>query len=172
MARRKITEQQAATADALPELTGKQQKFVEGLLAGKTGADAYRAAYDCSDMLSSTVIAAASRLRADANIAAWLSAGRQAGLGTAIVTFEGHLRELERLKEIAIASGNVGAAVQAEQLRGKVAGHHVDQIRDVTERHDPAQTIREIAVHSPELAASLAAANGISFDPTEGATKH
>jgi hypothetical protein len=172
MARRKITEQQAATAAELPELTGKQQKFVEGLLAGKTGADAYRQAYDCSNMASSTVIANASRLRADDNIAAWLSAGRQAHLGTAIVTFEGHLRELERLKEIALKSGNVGAAVQAEQLRGKVAGHHVDQIRDVTERHDPAQTIREIAAHSPDLAAALAAANGIAFDPAEGLTKH
>lgn len=159
-----------ATAAELPELTGQQQRFVEGLLAGKTGADAYRAAYDCSNMLSSTVIANASRLRNDSRIAAWLSAGRQAGLGAAVVTFEGHIRELERLREIAIASGNVGAAVQAEQIRGKAAGHHVDQIRDVTERHDPAETIRQIAQHSPELAAALAAANGI--DLAEGATKH
>lgn len=172
MARRKITEGIAVAAVELPDLTEKQQKFVEGLLAGKSGADAYRAAYDCSDMLSSTVIASASRLRANPNIGAWLSAARIAGLGSASVTYESHLRELERLKELALNAGNLGAAVQAEQIRGKVAGHHVEQVRDVTDRFDPAQTIREIAVHSPELAASLAAANGITFDATDGATKH
>lgn len=171
MARRKITEQPAAAdASELPELTGQQQKFVEGLLAGKTGADAYRAAYDCSNMLGSTIIAAASRLRANSNISAWLSAARQAGLGTATVTFESHLRELERIREIALESGNIGAAVQAEQIRGKAAGHHVDQVRNVTERHDPAQTIKDIAQHAPELAAALAAEHGI--DLSEGVTKH
>lgn len=173
MTRRKITDSAIkAAADELPELTDKQQKFVEGLLAGKTGADAYRAAYDCSGMNSASVIANASRLRANVNIASWLSAGRQAHLGTATVTFENHIRELERLKEIALQSGNVGAAVQAEQIRGKAAGHHVDQIRDVTERHDPAKTIRDIAQHAPELAASLAAQHGITLDISEGATKH
>lgn len=172
MARRKITAETAQAAAELPELTDKQQKFVEGLLAGKTGADAYRAAYDCSSMMNSTVIANASRLRADGNVAAWLSAARQAGLGTAVVTFENHIRELERLREIALSSGNIGAAVQAEQIRGKAAGHHIDQVRDVTERHDPAQTIRDIAQHAPELAAALAAQHGISLDLAEGATKH
>jgi phage terminase small subunit len=173
MARRKITEQQAPTAAAeLPELTVMQQKFVEGILAGKTASDAYRAAYTTENMLSSTIWVKASELRNNEKVQVWLAAARMAGLGSATVTYEGHLRELERLREIALKSGNIGAAVQAEQLRGKVAGHHVDQIRDVTERHDPAQTIREIAVHSPELAASLAAANGIEFNPAEGLTKH
>jgi hypothetical protein len=67
MARRKITTDSAiaAAAEELPDLTGQQMKFVEGLLAGKTGTDAYRAAYDCSNMLSTTVTANASRLRAD-----------------------------------------------------------------------------------------------------------
>jgi hypothetical protein len=105
-------------------------------------------------------------------VAAWLAAGRIAGLGTAVVTFDSHMRELERLKEIALSSGNVGAAVQAEQIRGKAAGHHVDQIRDVTEKHDPLQTLRELAAHSPDIAIAIAAANGIAFDPNEGATKH
>lgn len=160
----------AATAAELPELTGQQQKFVEGILAGKSATDAYRAAYNTADMSQRTIWAEASRLNTHPSIAAWTSAARQAGLGTAVVTFENHLQQLERLREIAIASGNVGAAVQAEQIRGKAAGHHVDQIRDVTERHDPAETIRQIAQHAPELAASLAAAHGI--DIADGATKH
>lgn len=173
MARRKITDdtikQEAAD---LPQLTAQQQKFVEGILAGKTATDAYRAAYDCSNMVSNSIWCAASKLRSETKVAQWLSAARQAGLGTATVTFENHIRELERLREIALTSGNIGAAVQAEQIRGKAAGHHVDQVRDVTERHDPASTIREIALHAPELAAALAASHGITIDLTDGATKH
>jgi len=174
MARRKITDTAiAAAAEELPDLTAQQQKFVEGILAGKTAAEAYRSAYDCSNMLNNSIWCAASKLRNNAKVEQWIAQARMAGLGSAVVTFEGHLRELERLREFAMKSGNVGAAVQAEQLRGKVAGHHVDQVRDVTERHDPAQTIREIAAHSPELAAALAAQHGIEFNTiTDGLTKH
>lgn len=171
MPRQKITGQAEAAAD-LPDLTAQQQKFVEGILAGKTASDAYRAAYDCSNMGQNTIWVKASVLRNSDTVTVWLSAARQAHLGTAVLTYDNHLRELERLREIALKTGNVGAAVQAEQIRGKVAGHHVDQVRDVTDRFDPAQTIREIAAHSPELAASLAAANGIAFDIAEGLTKH
>lgn len=173
MARRKITTNTAiaAAAEELPDLTGQQMKFVEGLLAGKTGSDAYRAAYDCSNMASTTVTANASRLRAQSNISAWLSAARIAGLGTATVTFDSHIRELERLKEIALNSGNIGAAVQAEQIRGKAAGHHVDQIRDVTERHDPVQTVYDLAKLTGVDPHIIAAQHGVAL-PDEGATKH
>lgn len=176
MPRRKITATSIAkgAADELPDLTGQQLRFVECLLSGKTGADAYRIAYNCSDMLASTVIAAASRLRANTSVSAWLSAARQAHLGTAVLTRDMHLAELERLREIAVASGNVGAAVQAEMYRGKVSGHHVDQVRDVTATsiHD---TLADIAALSPQLAAELAAAHGIEgfVQPiSHASTKH
>lgn len=173
MARRKITESDsAAAADELPELTPNQEKFVQALLEGKRTTDAYRAAYDCSNMRPNSVWREASLLSRHPKVAQWLAAAREACLGAANVTFEGHLQQLERLREIALRSGNVGAAVQAEQLRGKVAGHHVDQVRDVTERHDPVQTLREIAAHSPELAAAMAAQHGIDLDVQEGVTKH
>lgn len=173
MPRNKITEGMAETAAELPDLTAQQMKFVEGILAGKTASDAYRAAYDTSSMANTTVWREASVLRSDQKVAQWLSAARQAGLGSAVVTYEGHVRELERIREIALNSGNIGAAVQAEQIRGKAAGLHVEQVRDVTDRFDPAQTIREIAQHSPELAASLAAQHGVTLDVgQQGATKH
>lgn len=172
MARRKISDEIATAAIELPDLTAQQQKFVEGILSGKTASDAYRAAYDCSNMLNNSIWCAASKLRSEAKVEQWIAQARIAGLGSASVTFEGHIRELERLKEIALKSGNIGAAVQAEQIRGKAAGHHVDQIRDVTDRFDPVQTIREIAAHSPELAASLAAQHGIELAADAGATKH
>lgn len=155
----------------LPDLTEKQQEFVKHLLAGRTGAEAYRRAYDCREMSQNTVIAEASRLRSSPNIAAWLSAARQAHLGTTVVTRESHIAELERLREIALETGNIGAAVQAEQLRGKVAGHQIERVQEVPA--DPIETLKELAVHQPDLAAQLAQAHGIPWQPAdEQATKH
>ena len=173
MPRRKITAptMDLSAAEALPDLTPQQQEFVRQLLAGKTGADAYRAAYDTSNMLTNTVIAAASRLRSDANVSAWLAAGRKAHLGTAVLTRDAHMAELERLRELALESGNIGAAVAAEQTRGKVAGHHVERVMELPA--DPADTLKTIAEHQPDLAAQLAAAHGIPWNAlTDRATKH
>lgn len=172
MARRKITESDSGnTAEELPPLTAQQQKFVEGILAGKTASDAYRAAYDTENMGQNTIWVNASVLRNSDKVSLWLSAARQAHLGTATVTYENHMRELERLREIALKSGNIGAAVQAEQLRGKVAGHHIDQVRDVTERHDPVQTVRELAALTGIDPHIIAAKHGVEL-PDDGATKH
>lgn len=169
MARRKITNVPIGTDD-LPELTANQREFVRLRLAGKTGADAYRGAYDVSGMNDRAIWVEASRVSANPKVSLWLSAARQAHLGTAVLTRDSHLAELDRLKEIAIASGNVGAAVKAEELRGKVAGHQVDRVQEIPA--DPADTLRDIAQHQPDLAAQLAAAHGIPWDSAKGATKH
>lgn len=156
----------------LPELTDQQQNFVRAILEGKTASDAYRSAYDTENMQPNSIWVAASRLRSNANVALWLTAARTANLGSAKVTLEGHLQELERLREIALGTGNVGAAVQAEQLRGKAAGHYVDKIEDVTRDNDPVSTLKEIHAVSPDLAKQLAAQHGIAWTAGEGATKH
>ncbi len=156
--RRKITEV-SALADELPDLTEQQMRFVEGILSGKSGTDAYRAAYDCSNMQPSTIWAAASRLRNNCKVSAWISAGRIAGLGTAAATLDNHLHELARLREIAERTGNIGAAVQAEQLRGKAMGHYTEKL-DVTVT-DIADELRELETISPELARAYAAEKGV-----------
>lgn len=172
MARRKIAAAPAiATASELPDLTPRQQEFVRLLLAGRTGADAYRGSHDTSAMATNTIIAEASRLRTNPNISAWLSAGRQAHLGTAVLTRDAHLAELERLKELALEAGNHGAAMQAEMYRGKVAGHHIERIQEVPA--DPHDTLKTLAQTAPDLAAQLAAAAGIPWTAAdEHATKH
>jgi hypothetical protein len=174
MPRRKITstDELKATASDLPDLTDQQQRFVEGILAGKTASDAYRAAYDTSDMLDRSVHALACRLSANVNVRSWLDAARCAGFGRASCTFDEHLSELTRLRNLAEKTGNIGAAVQAEQIRGKVAGHHIDKVQDVTEQFDPTRTLQDIARTNPDLAASLAAEHGIEWSTSEGVTKH
>lgn len=158
MARRKISNQ-----EGLPDLTDKQMKFCEGILSGKSQRQSYLAAYDCKNMSDVSVDVVASRLRHDVKIALWLDAARSDKMKDHACTYDNHLEELERLKSIAIRTGNVGAAVQAEQLRGKAAGHYVEQHRDVTEL-DPLKTLKDIAAINPDLAKKLAESEGIPWN--------
>lgn len=154
--RRKLTDA-LDEGEELPELTEQQMHFVECLLAGKSASDAYRESYNTSECTNRSIWALASRLRADVNVASWLSAARKAGLGRAAVTLEGHLAELERLREIALETGNVGAAVQAEQLRGKASNHYSENIN--LTHNDPSNVLDEIRKLNPALADQLAADN-------------
>jgi hypothetical protein len=76
------------------------------------------------------------------------------------------------LKAIAIETGNVGAAVQAEQLRGKAVGHYVDKHQDVSQQSDVTQTLKDIAKLNPDLAEQLAAQHGIEYSAPHDETKH
>lgn len=128
-------------ADSLPDLTEKQRNFLHGLLAGKTAADAYRAAYDVADCSDRTIWAEASRLRHNPAVAAWLSAARRAGARGAGYTLEQHLRDLEELAEEARSTGNYGAAVAATNYMGKASGLYVERTQDVTQRGTLAELI-------------------------------
>jgi hypothetical protein len=164
LARRQITQKpEMANDDDLPELTPQQMDFVRHLLDGKTASDAYRAAYSAENMVANSIWCEASKLRHNSNVAQWLAAARTANLGSAKVTLEGHVAELERLREIALSTGNIGAAVQAEQLRGKAAGHYVEQVRDVTDK-DPMEMLDRLALEiGPEAVRKLAEDEGIAW---------
>lgn len=164
MARRKITD-----IDDLPEdigdLNDEQEAFVKGILEGKTGADAYRAAYG-SNIKPNSIYAAASRLLADPRVQLRISIARKAHLGTAVITHHMHIRRLEELRQIAVETGNIGAAVQAEQLIGKASGHYIERIEDVT-KADPLEAVREMLKIDPDEAQKLA--NELGLLPTEAA---
>lgn len=149
-------------SDELPALTAQQMEFVRGLLDGKSATAAYRAAYSTENMAETTQWANASRLQRHSNIQAWLAAARRGELGSATRTLEQHIKRLDSLQQVAIDSGNVGAAVQAEHYIGKVSGHYVEQYRDVTER-DPIDTLKELAKLAPEAAQALAHQFGMSM---------
>lgn len=161
MPRRKLTKPKDLDdlrdiSDSLPDLTDQQQRFVESLLAGKSASDAYRAAYDTTNFAPTTLWANASRLAADSKVKAWLSAARQACLGSAVLTKDAHVQQLERLREIAIDTGNVGAAVLAEHHRGKVGGYYVERYEDVTPPNPLPLLERLAAVCGPDLGNMLA----------------
>jgi hypothetical protein len=133
MARQKKTEpQELIDIETLPDLTDPERTFVDRLLVGDRACDAYKAAYpQYAHWEPKSINTSASRLRNKDTIKAWLHAARQAGLANSACTVEQHLAELQRLVYAAEASGNYGAAVQAEKLRGEVAGLYVSRYEDV-----------------------------------------
>lgn len=153
MARRKITEGKEPESD-LPQLTEQQMMFVKALLDGKNGSDAYRIAYNTENMKPETVWASASRLRHDVKVSAWLDAAREAEMADCRRTKDQHIARLDRLQAIALRTGNVGAAVQAEQLIGKVEGHYAENIN--LNLNEPTDVLDEIRKLSPALAEQLA----------------
>ncbi len=155
----------------LPELTARQHHFVRELLAGRTASDAYRRAYNAENSKPETIHANACRMANNAKVKAWVAAGRTALMGGASVSRENHMRELERLRELSIAAGKHSAAVQAEMLRGKVAGYYVEQYADVS-AGDPIAALNSIAELAPELAADLARREGIKWRAPGSAAKH
>lgn len=162
MPRRKLSKIDDLPKADLPSLSDQQMEWVRHRLAGKTASDAYRQSYDCSNMADRTVWAEASRINTDPDVAAWLAAAREACLGTASVTLASHVQELERLKEIALKTGNVGAAVAAEQSRGKASGLYVERFENVTPR-DPMEILEELAASSPAVAEAMAAELGVEL---------
>jgi hypothetical protein len=115
--------------DELPTLTPKQNAFVNALLQGKTASDAYREAYNCEKMSTASVWVEASRLRANTKVSLWLRHFQRMGLDEARISLEGHLAELARARELALALGQAAAAVQAEHYRGKALGLYEDRLR-------------------------------------------
>lgn len=112
----------APEIEGLEDLTERQMGFVQGILAGKTQSDAYRDAYTAENMTPNSIWCEASKLRSSPKVAQWLDQLRRQGMARGAVTLDGHLAELESLKQQAKATGNYGAAVKAEELRGKAAG--------------------------------------------------
>ena len=165
MARRKIAgiDTNNEISD-LPEITGQQLAFVKGILEGKNASDAYRGGYDTSNMKPETIWAAASRLRSDSKVSAWLDASRMAELGHSTVSLEQHIKRLDALKSIAVKTGNVGAAVQAEQLIGKAMGHYVERFEDIT-RSDPSEVLKNLAAQSPAAARGMLIELAVTNEP-------
>lgn len=175
MARRKITDGIDVETDDLPDLTPQQMKFVEGLVAGKTASDAYRLAYDTSNYSQNAIWVDASRLKSHPKVRLWLDALQAAGFTKISCTRDEHLSELERLRNVAEKEGNLGAAVQAEQLRGKVAGHYVERIEASVEPTNHADRLRKYAQDRPDMAPlieAIAAKHGLTIGKPEGETAH
>lgn len=109
-------------------LTSKQEKFcITYVTEGGSLSDAYRAAYNCEKMKPESVNRKAAELMANGKISARISELRAEARHNAVVTVEEHLRELARLRDLAVETRQYGAAIKVETARGKVSGLYVDR---------------------------------------------
>jgi hypothetical protein len=111
-----------------PKLTLKQETFVNALLETGNQHEAYCRAYNCANMSRGAIDVEASKLARHPKIALRLSQFRDSKTAEAIVTLEGHMSELQRLRDAAMTAGQFSAAITAEVKRGELMRFYVKQV--------------------------------------------
>ena len=104
-------------------LTAKQMKFLEEVSEDGSQSNAYRKAYDTSQMAPKTIWKEASRLRRHPKVAARiieLEAEKEARLRMQALSRED--RVLQELEKIAFGDGPVSGRLKAIELLGKHVG--------------------------------------------------
>ena len=104
-------------------LTAKQMKFVEEVSEGGSQSNAYRKAYDTSQMSTKTIWEEASRLRRHPKVAARiieLEAEKEARRRMQALSRED--RVLQELEKIAFGDGPASGRLKALELLGKHVG--------------------------------------------------
>lgn len=157
--------------DDLSGLTFQQTEFVRYMLEGMTASKAYSLAYNTENMSQNSIWCEASKLKHNPKVAQCIVAGRKQLLNEAVPTLHEHCQDMKALREEARNAGNHAAAIQAETMRGKVAGHYVERVDLSVSKHDTTTALEAIAQHSPEFAAQLAAKHNIPWQPGQS-TKH
>jgi phage terminase small subunit len=104
-------------------MTVKHRKFVtEYIKDGNAAQAAIRSGYAPKHARKS-----GHRLLTRPEVRAAVEAARRPALKKSQISLESHLEELARLRDKAIAKGQLSAAVRAEECRGKVAGLYVER---------------------------------------------
>lgn len=117
----------------LPKLTDKQQAFVlHYSINGNNASEAYRSAYDCSNMSDEAINVEASKMLKHPKVTLWV---KQAESNVQQV-FEDEIRYsakdcFDELAEVQARAkndkGNYNQEIKAIELKGKLAGHFVDK---------------------------------------------
>lgn len=154
------------------ELSAAEDKFVELLATTDNQTEAYLVAYEAHGYSKPALRVAACRKASEPHIRAALCRLKANGLTNSGITLEQRIKDEQAFAQRAEDAGNYGAAGGAHDRLNKLLGLYVEKVQDVTKENDPVATLREIATHSPELAASLASHHNIPWKADEGATKH
>ena len=87
---------------------------------------------------------------------------REEKLSKYAVTYEGHIAELDRIKQMALKKGSFSSAVNAETNRGKAAGLYIDRkiiktgkLEDLTEQELEAKMKQILDDYEPLLNAKI-----------------
>src|SRR5215831_14690025 len=122
------------------DLTQKQRNFAlayVGTACGK-GSEAYRSSHDAEKMSAKAIAVEASRLLRNPKVTLIIKDLRRVARGQALLTLEGHLTELAAIRDEAKKHKQFGAAIRAEELRGRLCGLYAEPLQaSDTEPEEP-----------------------------------
>lgn len=110
-------------------LTKKQDDFCLAYIETGNASEAYRRAYKTKTNNQASINRAAKEVFDNPKIASRIAELRAPAVKKAGITLEQHLRDLERLRNLAEQDGKFSAAVSAELARGKASGLHVERVQ-------------------------------------------
>ena len=110
-------------------LTGKQTMFVQGVMNGLSDINAYRQAGYSQAGTPTIQAKRAQEVKNNRVISAILTNFRLRLAEKIDMSVESHIKELSELAILAKGLGQYGPATRAVELKGKVAGHYVERIR-------------------------------------------
>jgi phage terminase small subunit len=110
------------------DLTPKQEAFCLAYLEEGNSTAAYRKAYDCENMSTGAIYVEAHRVYTNPKVTLRLEQLKAPAIEAARCTFEGHLRKLAELRDLAIQAEQYSPAIKAEENRGKVVGLYTDKV--------------------------------------------
>ena len=113
--------------DRLPDLTEKQLNFVLGIQKGLRKSDAYRQAYDCTNMKPDSIWCNASKLASSTKVAQWLAYLKVNQITEAVYTKEEHLKDLAEAARWCKEHRAPSAYVTAIECLGRCSGHYVEK---------------------------------------------
>ena len=123
----------------LPKLQSKQQNFVMRYAASglEKPSEAYRFAYDCTNMSPEAIAVEAQKLLKNPKIALWIDYAKKNMQKIAADELNYSARncfdEIEHIKQLALkccdklGNPNVATALKAVELKGKLAGRFVEK---------------------------------------------
>ena len=111
----------------MANLTGKQEKFCQETVKGKSPSDAYKSAYDAGKMKSASISVQAAKLLCDPRIALRIEALRKPVVEKLQYGLEEAMKEAEAAMMVAAGKDNGGAMVAAVTLRAKLCGLLIDR---------------------------------------------
>lgn len=155
----------------LPVLSTEEERLVEAVISGQDNCEAYRTAYGAEGYSQAALKVRACRKIAEDKIQQHLRVLRSVGLANLGLTVAARVEAEAAFAQRAEDAGNFGAAGGANDRINKLAGLYIDKVQ-VTDQFDPVRTLNEIAKHSPDLAASIAAEKGIEWGKPEHETAH
>jgi phage terminase small subunit len=110
------------------KLTPKQEAFCLAYTKTGNASEAYRQAYDASEMSAAAVEVEASRLLNHPKVTLRLASVQEKEEVKALLSLEEHMQQLRELRDRAVALGQMSAAIRAEVKRGELRGFYVMQV--------------------------------------------